>query len=1074
MVGTKPWPEVPVGNKDHANAVVLIIGAGISGMCTAIDLLKRNKCQNFIIVEKSSGVGGTWHDNKYPGCCCDVWSMLYSYSFEQNSDWTREYPGQEEILSYLMHVAGKYNLYQHIRFNTAVESARWDDEAKKWKTKVSTAKGSKDAEFNPEYEITSDFLVSAVGQLNVPRYPDNIPGLESFPGKVMHSARWDWSYDLTGKKIAVIGNEIAKVAKSVTIFQRSPNWVIPREDAPSFYDAVIDGESAFAGDIRKLCTDQMHKALPNQPELWEKLTPNYNPGCKRVIISDDYYPTLAQDHVRLETRPIARVTGSGIDLQGEDGHPTGGEPHYDLIVCATGFKTTEFMHPINFVGLAGRPLSEIWEGGARAFKGTTVEDLPNFGMFAQTRQDAQSAAKKSHIEEYNAEVQKILQNSSFADPNCNSWYKRKDTGLITNNWSGTVIEYQENLSKVNWDDYEIEGSGSDVLSGKKETKIGRVYEETRVSDKTLTVLGANSSTEQRIPRGPPALSTVTKDAEAMDEDQEVGGLIDAVSPKDETHDAEGKEGETVLEDQRSPRLPEELGDLSLDDVDNPLAHFDHKLELHQAQPAIPLEPFTSQLTHVKDRAIVTESETSPTVSPEQQSHDVPSRRTASPSSREPLITRLSNVGDRSLTTESETSTNTLPEQQPPTVSVRDPIVASILEELARESEHGSNSPLPSPPASLAQDDGSRNEDARKHSRTHSSDLESGQTRESSVDEDNEEAESVNEHVDNEDEEQVSSSAESDDKDDSDDWAPTDGEEESDDSVPKNRAASRKKQTAKKSKTLPFKPHAGRRRPSPEEDESDDYGEQVDARDAYLIRYTKEHPVRSTRIAHDHDYAPDAWRFYKHPLLGARTEADVEARALRDAGAASLWRRAIERLKVQYAAEKEDSSSGSGGGNESRGRESAADAAPPVPRPSFIPSAPKRLKRKKPSSERAGADVDVGAATSAVQDTMERLGFGGAAATAGPSTDPSNGSQDGGDAAQPAGGQHRAKRRKTVSKTGSASQAALPRGKAVAAAAAPVSSFAEELDKLTNESERARFRERRRAEIFAALRAEQNK
>lgn len=183
------------------------------------------------------------------------------------------------------------------------------------------------------------------------------------------------------------------------------------------------------------------------------------------------------------------------------------------------------MHPINFVGLAGRPLSEIWEGGARAFKGTTVEDLPNFGMLygpntnlghnsiilmieAQSRyingligavlsarkqgKTLSLRPKKSHIEEYNAEVQKILQNSSFADPNCNSWYKRKDTGLITNNWSGTVIEYQENLSKVNWDDYEIEGSGSDVLSGKKETKIGRVYEETRVSDKTLTVLGAVS------------------------------------------------------------------------------------------------------------------------------------------------------------------------------------------------------------------------------------------------------------------------------------------------------------------------------------------------------------------------------------------------------------------------------------------------------------------------------------------------------------------------------------------------------------------------------------------------------
>lgn len=205
MIGDQPWPQVPVGNKDHGQAAVLIIGAGISGLCTAIDLIKRNNCRNFTIVERSAGLGGTWHDNKYPGCCCDVWSTLYSYSFAQNSDWTREYPGQEEILSYLMGVAQEYNLYQHIRFNTTVEEARWDDELLKWRTKVTMPSGSKEAEFNPEYEIKSDFLVSAVGQLNQPQWP-KVEGIDSFTGKTMHSARWDWSYDLTNKKIALLGN----------------------------------------------------------------------------------------------------------------------------------------------------------------------------------------------------------------------------------------------------------------------------------------------------------------------------------------------------------------------------------------------------------------------------------------------------------------------------------------------------------------------------------------------------------------------------------------------------------------------------------------------------------------------------------------------------------------------------------------------------------------------------------------------------------------------------------------------------------------------------------------------------
>lgn len=188
----------------------------------AIDLIKRNQCHNFIIVEKSSSVGGTWHDNKYPGCCCDVWSMLYSYSFEQNPDWTREYPGQEEILvcvptisflpwlcltllqDYLRNVARKYNLYKYIRFNTSVESATWDDSKNRWKVDVNVT-GGKDAEFNPAYSIECDFLVSAVGQLNQPQYPE-IEGLGDFKGKIMHSARWDWSHSLEGKSVGIIGN----------------------------------------------------------------------------------------------------------------------------------------------------------------------------------------------------------------------------------------------------------------------------------------------------------------------------------------------------------------------------------------------------------------------------------------------------------------------------------------------------------------------------------------------------------------------------------------------------------------------------------------------------------------------------------------------------------------------------------------------------------------------------------------------------------------------------------------------------------------------------------------------------
>lgn len=243
---------------------------------------------------------------------------------------------------------------------------------------------------------------------------------------------------------------------------------------------------------------------------WEKLTPNYAVGCKRVIITDDYFPVFNQSNVSLETGKIAKITEKGIEIDGV-------ETEYDLIVCATGFRTVEFMHPIKITGSAGRSLSQVWSKGAKAMNGMFVESLPNFAMLygpnsnlghnsiilmieAQSRyvnalvkeilrakvagQSLTIAPNKEKVDAYNEKIQKVLRNSSFADPNCGSWYKNEE-GLITNNWSGTVIDYQKMLSRVDWSDFNLSGNGADGLEGGKSTSIGRVVEETTVSYRTM-------------------------------------------------------------------------------------------------------------------------------------------------------------------------------------------------------------------------------------------------------------------------------------------------------------------------------------------------------------------------------------------------------------------------------------------------------------------------------------------------------------------------------------------------------------------------------------------------------------
>ncbi|KAL4944376.1 hypothetical protein BDV06DRAFT_233381 [Aspergillus oleicola] len=526
----------PVGNQDYTSSTVVIIGAGISGMCMAIDLLRRNH-RNFVILEKGSSVGGTWHDNKYPGCACDVWSALYSYSFEQRSNWTREYPGQEEILTYLTGIAGKYGLYPHIRFNSAVEEARWDEQARQWKVKVNVT-GAKDSEFVSGYEISANVLISGVGQLNQPYWPD-IKGREEFKGKSMHSARWDWTYDFGGKRVSIIGNgatatqivpEIAKSASQLTVFQRTPQWIIPRDDKTvssvektllsvplvrnckrafmMFYremshDPIVKAGSKMSQQVRDMGVNHMKKGLPDKPGLWDILTPTYPPGCRRILSSDDYYPALNKDNVKLDTREIQRITETGIETA--DGENT----EFDLIVYATGFRTVEFLHPMKIYGANGRDLSQIWDGGATAYYGVTVEEMPNFGLLygpntnlghnsitlmieAQSRylaalMDPIIRAKEKGgsiavqprtdiVHAFNRDIQDRLAKSTFADPSCNSWYKTAE-GRITNNWPGTVVEYQQGLAQVRWTDYLVEGDDKEeYIRPSKETIVGHVEE----------------------------------------------------------------------------------------------------------------------------------------------------------------------------------------------------------------------------------------------------------------------------------------------------------------------------------------------------------------------------------------------------------------------------------------------------------------------------------------------------------------------------------------------------------------------------------------------------------------------
>ncbi|AIZ44624.1 4-hydroxyacetophenone monooxygenase [Deinococcus radiopugnans] len=370
---------------------IAILGAGFAGLGTALEL-KRRGVHDFVVFERGAEVGGTWRDNTYPGCACDVKSDLYSFSGVPNPDWSHRYARQPEILAYLKKTASDHGLRPHIRFGTELQEARWDAEEGLWR--IRTGGG----------DFTARVLISGHGPLIQPKWPD-IPGLDSFVGERFHSARWNHDVELRGKRVAVIGTgasaiqfipKIQPVVEHLTVFQRTPPWVMPRMDEETSprrrelfrrYPALqrlsrqwifLKAEARHLGfsnpKVGALMEKFGHQHLEAQvadPELRRKLTPDYRVGCKRILISDDYYPALQQPNVELVTDAITEVRGH--ELLTADGQARA----FDVLIGGTGFNATQPPMARLIVGRGGQRLSEAWATHMEALHGTAVAGFPN-------------------------------------------------------------------------------------------------------------------------------------------------------------------------------------------------------------------------------------------------------------------------------------------------------------------------------------------------------------------------------------------------------------------------------------------------------------------------------------------------------------------------------------------------------------------------------------------------------------------------------------------------------------------------------------------------------------------------
>ena len=452
----------------------------------------------FVVLEKAQGVGGVWRDNAYPGSACDIPSHLYSYSFEPHPGWSRKYSPQHEIVGYVDHCARRYGLYEHMRFGTEVVATTWDEDACRWRVELD------DGEV-----VDAQHLVMATGQLSRPSIPA-IPGLEDFEGAAFHSARWDHDYDMTGKRVAVLGTgasaiqfvpEVAKRAAKVEVFQRSAPYVLAKPDrayAPREHrlfrrlpplQAASRAHKWLRHELRFVLFTRPRMAtlyeawfkaclrfrVPDR-ELRAKCTPDYRMGCKRILISNDWYPALRRPNVDVVTDSVTRIERDRlVDAAGRE-HPA------DAIVLGTGFKASEFLSPITVTGLGGRRIDEAWRDGAEAYLGVTVAGFPNLFLLygpntnlghssivlmiegqtdyalAAMRHAERSGAEGLHVrpeaqDAFNRRIQDQLQNVVWAQ-GCTSWYLAPG-GKSTNNWPGFTLEYMHRTRRFAPAAYEL-------------------------------------------------------------------------------------------------------------------------------------------------------------------------------------------------------------------------------------------------------------------------------------------------------------------------------------------------------------------------------------------------------------------------------------------------------------------------------------------------------------------------------------------------------------------------------------------------------------------------------------------
>lgn len=497
----------------------------------AIRLLERG-ITSFTIYEKSGGVGGTWRDNSYPGAACDVPSHLYSFSFAPKTDWTRKFAEQPEILSYFESLVDRFDLGPHLRFHTAVTAATWDDDQALWHLKAQSAHelvaDSPARTGNPATRTTwaraatgevaefdAEIVVSGLGQLNRPNIPD-IPGLESFEGTMFHSARWDHDHDLRGERVAVVGigasaiqfvPQVAQEARQLTLFQRSVNYVAPKPDRAfrswehwllehvpplqrlyreSIYwrfearFMLMRRGSRMGAMLQKKFADQLAPMVqPGLPR--EALIPEYTPGCRRILIANDWYPTLLRPNTSVVTDSIERVTPKGLVTS------TGAEIDVDTIIFGTGFHATEFLSPLHIHGRDGVDLNEVWKEGARALLGVAVAGFPNLfilygpntnlghnsilfmieqqvGYILQLIDDLMAPGVRSvevtdeAMARFDDEILAATAKTVWAE-DCASWYKN-DAGRVTNNWPDFTVRYRRRMRHPDRADFATERTDS--------------------------------------------------------------------------------------------------------------------------------------------------------------------------------------------------------------------------------------------------------------------------------------------------------------------------------------------------------------------------------------------------------------------------------------------------------------------------------------------------------------------------------------------------------------------------------------------------------------------------------------